>query len=233
LKFNEISIIFHLTFITRAPRTGTTGHRFTEEAMAKHVVFWTLLATFAAMGTSNAQAPRAPTDVTMQQVVEEPRVKSRNPTDSFLFEIVRWLSANFDLPVVHELPRVEFAPPMRLAGMRYKGVLSDRWREDSIPDPAVPAAHQREVIAIYNDTTKTIFLSNTWTGATAAELSVLVHEMVHHVQNLAGLKYECSAAREKLGYQAQNRWLKLSGTDLESEFDIDMMTLLVTSSCMH
>jgi hypothetical protein len=96
----------------------------------------------------------------------------------------------------------------------------------------VPAAHQREVVAIYNDMTKTIFLSDTWTGTTPAELSVLLHEMVHHLQNLAGLTYDCPAAREKPAYLAQDRWLQRHGLDLEKEFEIDKFTLVVSSACL-
>ena len=111
--------------------------------------------------------------------------------------------------------------------------MSDRWREDSIYDPAVQAAHQRDVVAVYNDRTQTIVLDEAWTGATPAELSVLVHEMVHHLQNLAQLRYECSAAREKPAYLAQDQWLKLYGLDLEKEFEIDKFTIVASSACMR
>ena len=47
-------------------------------------------------------------------------------------------------------------------------------------------AASREVVAEYDNSTKTIFLSDTWKGETAAELSVLVHEMVHHLQRRRG-----------------------------------------------
>jgi predicted metalloprotease len=110
--------------------------------------------------------------------------------------------------------------------------LPEGWREDRTPAPAAPAVHQHEVVAIYNDITKTIFLPDAWTGTTAAEVSVLVHEMVHHLQNLAGLKYDCPAAREKPAYLAQDKWLQLYGLDLETEFQIDKFTLVVSSACM-
>jgi len=93
--------------------------------------------------------------------------------------------------------------------------------------------YQREVIAVYNDKMKTIFLSDAWAGTSAAKLSVLVHEMVHHLQNLGKLEYECPAAREKLAYEAQDQWLKRFGQDLETEFEIDTLTLRVTSACMN
>jgi hypothetical protein len=48
----------------------------------------------------------------------------------------------------------------------------------------------REAVAAYDDEMKTIYLPEGWTGATPAERSVLVHPMVHHLQNLGKLKYE-------------------------------------------
>ncbi len=55
--------------------------------------------------------------------------------------------------------------------------------------------------------------------------------MVHHLQNVGGLKYECPQAREKLAFVAQERWLRMYGTDLEKEFGIDPFSLLVLSNC--
>ena len=152
--------------------------------------------------------------------------------EALLTEIAAWLSTNFDLPAMQDQPRVEFASPTKLMAMRYKGMLPDQWRGDSIRDPAMQAAHAREVVAVYHDATRTIFLPDAWTGTTTAELSVLVHEMVHHLQNLAGLKYECPGAREKPAYLAQDRWLNLQGLDLEKEFQIDKFTLVVSAACM-
>ena len=55
-------------------------------------------------------------------------------------------------------------------------------------------------------------------AAAPAELSILVHEMVHHFQNMLGLKYECPQAREALAYRAQDQWLGLFGRDLGDGF---------------
>ena len=66
---------------------------------------------------------------------------------------------------------------------------------------------------------------------TPAELSVLVHEVVHHFQNVLRLKYECPQEREKLAYIAQDRWLALFGHSLESDFHMDAFSLLVKTQC--
>ena len=58
---------------------------------------------------------------------------------------------------------------------------------------------------------------------------MLVHQMVYHFQNLAGLKYECSWERESLAYAAQEQWLRLHETNLWESFGIDRTIFLLSS----
>ena len=220
--------------------------------MFKQITVYAALVSIATIGSCLARPAEMPNDLPMPPVIELPaeagadvairyqvadpaafQLDGNLPTQAKLTEIVTWLAGNFDLPAIYDHPGVELAPAMKIAAMRYKGVLSDRWREDSIHDPAVQAAHRREVVAVYNDTTKTIVLPESWTGATPAELSILVHEMVHHLQNLGKLRYECAGAREKPAYLAQDHWLKLHGLDFEKEFEVDKFTIVVSSACMN
>jgi hypothetical protein len=147
--------------------------------------------------------------------------------------MAQWLSTNFGLPNAIELPRVERVPAADLYRLRYKALLPLQSQaiggEHSTPLPE----YRREVIAVYDDAARTIFLPETWTGKSAADQSVLVHEMVHHLQNMGGLKYECTGAREKLAYLAQDQWLKAHGLDLEKEFKVDMFTVVALSACMN
>jgi hypothetical protein len=92
---------------------------------------------------------------------------------------------------------------------------------------------QREVVALYNNNTRTILLPDDWVGTSPADQSVLVHEMVHHLQNLGKLKFDCLQAREKTAYLAQAKWLERFGLSLEKEFDVDMFTVLISSACMY
>lgn len=153
--------------------------------------------------------------------------------EPLLTAIVLWLSANFNLPATFNYPRVEFVPSIQMATLRYKGLLSARTREAmALAEQPIHAEQVRQVVAVYNDHDKTIYLPNGWTGRTPAELSMLVHEMVHHLQNAAGLKYECPQAREKLAYEAQSKWLDLFGLNLENELDIDPLALIVSTQCL-
>jgi hypothetical protein len=149
-----------------------------------------------------------------------------------LTAIVAWLSSNYDLPPIFDPPVIEFVPPTMMASLRYKDVASDSWSggQGSIED--VEAGRRSStIVAIYDDADRTIYLPETWTGATPTELSVLVHEMVHHLQNLAGMRFACPEAREKLAYAAQRDWLELFGRDLFTDFETDPFTLLVRTEC--
>ena len=152
--------------------------------------------------------------------------------DALLTAMVIWISANYALPASLEHPRIERVASIEMAGLRTKGLLSALARQASVIEVQESFFEKRrDVVALYNDQTRTIYLSDKWTGATPSELSVLVHEMVHHLQNEAGAAYECPAEREKLAYEAQDKWLHLFGRNLEQEFEINGLALLVSTSC--
>ena len=114
-------------------------------------------------------------------------------------------------------PEIATATPERLRALRH-GHAAGR-----------PAA--LDVVALYDDAARTILLPEGWTGESPAEMSVLVHEMVHHAQNVAGRRFACPAEREAEAYAVQERWLALFGETLEGAFGIDPMTRLVLTRC--
>jgi len=155
-----------------------------------------------------------------------------SPSPQALKQISHWLSASFGLPETDRLPRVIFADRATMFDIRY-GNPSRSTQGTDVPDyPAVATTRYRKVVALYDDTTETVILSDDWSGATPADFSILVHEMVHHIQNITRKNYDCPAARERVAYQAQERWLNTYGKNLAVEFEIDPLTLLVTTSCM-
>jgi hypothetical protein len=143
--------------------------------------------------------------------------------EGLLTAIVLWLSSNFTLPASFDHPRVKFVSAIEMAALLPKDEQSDI---SSIQSAS-------EIVSLYNNETKTIFLPNGWQGKTPAELSILVHEMVHHLQNVGQLKFACPQEREELAYLAQERWLKLFGRDLLRDFQMDRFTILVKSKCPY
>jgi len=136
--------------------------------------------------------------------------------DALMTAIVTWLSVNFGMPAIYDHPNIVLMPQAEVTMLRYG--------TNQLQDG-------RAVIAVYNDARHSVAMVDTWNGRTAAELSVLVHEMVHHLQNRAALTYPCPAARERLAYAAQEKWLGQFGSNLEKEFGIDPMTLKLVTSC--
>ncbi len=130
--------------------------------------------------------------------------------------IALWLSVNFDLPLPQNSPDLISVPPADLVVMRYGLENTARSGDD---------------VAVYDK--GTIFLSQAWKGQSPAELSILVHEMVHHLQASADMRFACPGEREVLAYRAQDAWLDLFGESLESAFGIDKGTILVGTACVH
>jgi hypothetical protein len=200
---------------------------------------WITFLTVAMVSTASGQGRAINTDQTEQAGIKIPgtdyaivlETGERRPTPSLIAAIERWLSTQFDLPAVQSHPRIELVPPEKIVALRYRGLLPNGGTEDA-PNSRSAISSESDTVAVYYDSAQTIYLPQGWTGSTAAELSILVHEMVHHIQHLAGLKHECPQEREKLAYMAQERWLNLFGHSLAQDFDLDAFSLLVKTKCV-
>ena len=196
----------------------------------------TLLAS-AVGGPANAQPSANGThstdqhDLTLSGSEEIASKLAGSSGQALLTEMETWISSQFDLPAIHEHPRIAFAPPAKIASLRFTDLLSDPGAQVEPNNRASSAQH--DTIAVYDDAMRTIYLPEGWTGGTPAELSVLVHEVVHHFQNVLRLKYECPQEREKLAYIAQDRWLGLFGHSLSDDFALDPFSLFVKTKCFY
>ena len=140
------------------------------------------------------------------------------PTHSSLVAIAKWVSANAGLPMMTNLPGVELVSTAELTRLREKGLTTFH--------AGVATG------AVYDDATRTIYLPENWSDKSPTDQSVLVHEMVHHMQNEAGFKYACDDARAEPAYVAQDKWLRTYGLTLKQEFQVDMLALEAMATCM-
>lgn len=159
--------------------------------------------------------------------------RSKNPSavlaaDALFDEVVGWICKNFDLPVTQKRPHIRFASKAELTQMR----ILDRTQWDGFVHNEQEPSAERHVVSVYDTQSQTVYLPENWAGESAADQSILVHEMVHHLQKMAGISFECPAAREKIAYLAQDKWLQRFQSSLEREFELDMFTVLVSSACM-
>ena len=139
--------------------------------------------------------------------------------DPLMLAIAAWVSEATDLPLPQTRPELRFAAPEEMGHLMRAAAVSPTG--DGIA----------EIVAFYDTPARTIYLPSGWSGATPGELSVLVHELVHHAQAAAGRRFACPAERERQAYDAQARWLALFGSDLSREFGIDKMFLLIATTC--
>lgn len=131
--------------------------------------------------------------------------------------IAAWLSAGYGLPVPTSMPHVMLVAPETLT---------------EVMQPSTGGKLMSgELVAAYRDDLETIFISTDGPLDPVVESSVIVHEMVHHMQNAAGMRYPCMGLREALAYQAQADWLAQFGLDLEGAFGVDPLTLKLRTSC--
>src|SRR5262245_18451284 len=128
--------------------------------------------------------------------------------DALLATIALWLSVNFGFPADVGQPRIEFEPASKIIALRYRGLANTQGQAGAASSSA------SDTVSIYDDANKTIYLPEGWKGRTPAELSILVLEMVHHLQNSQQQNFDCPQAREMTAYEAQGRWLTLFGRDL-------------------
>lgn len=78
-----------------------------------------------------------------------------------------------------------------------------------------------------------MYLPPEWTPGTAYEVSVLLHELVHHMQYEAGLfdTVRCGGELEPLAYEVQIAFLEAANLDAMAELDTDEFTLRDRSMC--
>lgn len=200
--------------------------------MPKRILPYMLLALIPAV-PAQAQTSAAATSH-VAGLAQAQAVRATTPFPVLLTQITKWLIENFDLAPAREHPRVELVSPARMAAVRFRGLAPDRPANVAAEvGRSSPPEFGLDVYALYDNQNRVIYLHQNWTDANPADVSVLVHEMVHHLQNAAGAKFTCPQEREKDAYRAQRQWLALSGRTLEDEFEIDPMTVLVRTNCLE
>ncbi len=152
---------------------------------------------------------------------------------TLLTVLMTWLSINAGLPAVHQHPGVEFVSATKMEEVRKRRLTAAGQADAPRSEALASNGAGHGVHGIYDDQGQTIYLPQGWTAASPADLSVLIHELAHHVQSVSKLRYDCAGAREKLAYEAQSRWLALFDKNLADEFQLDAMTILVRSNCMR
>ena len=158
---------------------------------------------------------RAGTAELCEQPIDVPEGASRFE-DAVLQEIAVWIEGHSDLRAPPVLPNVVLIPAERIAALR--GRISEPVWPDGVTQGI--ADFTGRILAFFEAGSGTIYMYDGWTGQTPAQMSVLVHEMVHVMAAGQG-----SRGGERLAFLVQDMWLKDRGLSLIGEFGIDPFSL--------
>jgi len=127
--------------------------------------------------------------------------------DALVLALMTWIQAASGLPMAEEMPEVRWVAPQRMAELANPN-----------PDPNRDGAYDRSVtsgyLALYHADSGTVLLRHDWDAGDLRDRSILLHELVHHMQASATRAYPCAGAREREAYHLQGRWLEERGANL-------------------
>lgn len=151
---------------------------------------------------------------------------SRDEATDLLGLVTTWVAHNFDLPLPSHLPKIDFVTPAEVKPLLKLLCSGDRQTESAIDE--LPST---DILAFYDRQTATIYLPKDWSGASPVDVSILVHEIVHHMVAAANpVQHEMS---EKLAFEAQEKWLGAFGHSLETAFGIDPFTVIMRTETLY
>lgn len=138
---------------------------------------------------------------------------------ALMLALMTWASAHTGLPVPEAIPHIKQFGQCSIQKIAWPGLACD---EEQGP------------IAIYDHRTMTVYLPRSWSSDSLFHVSILLHELVHHMQAEAGMEMTggCSGSRIELpAYQAQIDWLAAAGVDPHETMGINAFYLRLRTSC--
>jgi hypothetical protein len=127
--------------------------------------------------------------------------------------LIHWIAAKTGW-TVREAPPIRFVPKATLAKMFSE------------------ASTKLHVEALYSERDHSIYLPDGWRADNLRRRSILLHELVHHLQYLNHAKVTCKSEYEFQAFQLQVSWLGDQGVD--DPFDLiglDPLWLMMLKEC--
>ena len=93
-----------------------------------------------------------------------------------------------------------------------------------------------KTLALYIESSETIYISNDFWWPSKKDQSILLHELVHHMQfanNYQKTTESCKrSVLEAQAYSVQSEWLKTHGMSLEKDIGIGPLYLYIITTCI-
>jgi len=131
-------------------------------------------------------------------------------------DLIDWIAFKTGWPTTN-VPKIAFATPAQLNELQFG---------KSAGTTGINCK------ALYKKASQTICLSNAWDSSDVRDRSYLLHELVHHLQNLNQTEVVCDGEREMQAYRLQFDWLSEQGIrDPQAFLDISDMVLFMMTRC--
>lgn len=131
-----------------------------------------------------------------------------------LTALMIWLGANTPFNTNHDIPNVIFLSQEKMEQMFYGD------------DHDVP----NTLHGLYDKDSDTIILPDTWDRRLPWDMGILLHEMVHYLQDQNQLQFACTAEMERDAWPIQQKYLKdQHGYD----WQYDGLWYAVVSTCAY
>ena len=131
-----------------------------------------------------------------------------------LTALMIWLGANTPFDTNHDIPKILFVTQAQMEEMFYTG-------SNKMPNT---------LHGLYDKESDTIILSDQWDRRKAWDMGVLLHEMVHYLQDQNNMKFRCPAEMEKDAWPIQQKYLKEKHNHT---WDYDGLWYAVVSTCNY
>ncbi len=129
-------------------------------------------------------------------------------SETLIEELHAWLDSAADLPRAGKPANILFAEPHEVTGIS-----------------KMAAGIGNVSRGLYDPVSGEITLVLPWSASNPQDVSVLLHELVHHRQN--GMHYYCQAAKEQDAYYLQRDWL----AERDLTLDVNWVAVILASSC--
>ena len=108
-----------------------------------------------------------------------------------LIALMIWIGANTNYNIDVPLPPIEFKTQVEMESLYY----GERKKEG-------------ELYGFYNLKKNIIILPDTWDSARPFDLGLLVHEMIHYLQDVNEIQFRCVAEMEADAWPLQKQYLE-------------------------
>ena len=147
--------------------------------------------------------------------------------NTLLMTLMLWVSQSMGVIVPTEFPVVQYATSQEMTCMLAG--------QDPAECDIVLGKDDSKVLALYNPSSRVLLLQEGRDYTTPASISIIVHELVHHIQTANGLTYSCLGKLERAAYDTQIKWLEAHGFDayelLEKDLKLDRMAIFFITVC--